>query len=141
MSDDDGASANITILPQKGKSKNGAPVQNGQGRKPTRGFIRAQRKRERLREIVPDDALIVGMDLAHKHHCVWISNVHKEPLDRLRIENVPLGMDALIMRAQEVQRKHRLGKVVFAMEPTGHYWMSVATYLQHHTYHMFWCDP
>lgn len=131
MNGNNEAHPNISTLLQKGKGKISVPSQKGQKPKLTRGFIRAQRKGERLREIAPDDALIVGMDLAHKHHCVWISNVQKEPLDRLRIENVPLGMDALIMRAQEVQRKHQLGKIVFGMEPTGHYWMSVATYLAH----------
>lgn len=132
MKGDNEGHTNVTIVSEKSKSKVDAPAEKGQGRKLTRGFIRAQRKWGKLREIVPEDALIVAMDLAQKQHCVWISNVQKQPLHRLRIDNTPLGMDALIERAKSVQREHQLGKIVFAMEPTGHYWMIVATYLEHH---------
>lgn len=103
---------------------------NRRGVKYTRGFLRAQKKRARRLELVPEGSLIVAMDLAHKEHCCWLSNVQKQPVDRLQISNNAAGMEKLIERAEETKRRNGFGKIVFAMEPTGHYWMSVAAYLQ-----------
>jgi transposase len=99
-------------------------------RRQTRGFYRAQQKRLRRVEMVPDGSLIVAMDLAQEHHCVWMMNMGKQPLDRLTINNTLEGMEKLIKRADEIARLNRLEPIIFAMEPTGHYWMSIASYLQ-----------
>ena len=131
MKGSEGEDAREALLSQEGKREGGGLAQQEPGRRLTRGFLRAQSKRERLREILPEDALIVAMELAQKRHCVGMSTGQKQPLDRFRTDNSPLGMEALIQQAKKVQRAHQLGKMVFAMEPTAHYWMIVATDLQH----------
>lgn len=79
--------SNVSILLPKSKSKVSGFTQDVHGQKLTHGFIRAQRKHELLRELLPDDALIVAMDLSQKEHFVWMSKISKEPLGRLRIAN------------------------------------------------------
>ena len=101
-------------------------------KKQTRGFVRAQQKRQRLLQLIPDDALIVALDLARKGHRVWMSTVRKQPLHQLSIEHSVEGMQQLLRCAREIQAAHALGQIVFAMEPTSHYWMNVATYFEHH---------
>lgn len=99
-------------------------------KKKTRGFLRAQKKRRRRRELVPDGSLIVAMDLGQDHHCVWMMNMEKMPLEDMEICNSPSGMDQLLERVHTLQREHHFEKVIFSMEPTDHYWMNVATYLE-----------
>lgn len=73
---------NVDQPSAKSKGESGAPLLR---RPPTRGFIRAQKKRARLLEMIPDNALIVAMDLARARHCIGMSTVKKEPLDRWKI--------------------------------------------------------
>jgi len=103
-----------------------------QQRKKTRGFLRAQAKRLRLLGLIPNRALIVAIDIAKAELCVWVSTTQKQPLDRFKVENSPFGMQTLIERALNIQQEHQLESLIFSMEPTGHYWMVIATYLQHH---------
>jgi transposase len=56
--------------------------------------------------------------------------MEKMPLEDMEICNSPSGMDQLLERVHTLQREHHFEKVIFSMEPTDHYWMNVATYLE-----------
>ena len=96
----------------------------------TRGFIRAQQKHKNLLELIPDDALIVAMDLGKKQHSVWMSDIEKKPLYYLKVKNSFEGMTRLCQTAQQIQRENGFGHLVFGMEPTAHFWYHVTNYLE-----------
>ena len=106
------------------------------GRRPrfTRGFVRAQKKQCCSRQMVPEGSLIVAMDLGKKEHSVWISTTDKRPLDRLQISHSLTGMDSLIAHVRQIQVEHGLTTIVFAMEPTSHFWMVICSYLERHKF-------
>jgi transposase len=113
------------------KSNGGSPTVHRRS-KFTRGFVRAQNKRAKYMAMVPENCLIVAMDLSKQRHCIWMSTTDKRPLEHFQVPHSPEGMDELIRRAHGVQLAHGLTGVVFAMEPTSHFWMVVCSYLQHH---------
>lgn len=110
----------------------GLPSLKGDFIKKSRGFRRARQKRVKRCEMVPDTSLVVAMDLGHDKHWAWMMDMQKLPLDNVEICNTATGMDQLLEHVQAVKEKHGLQQVVFSMEPTDHYWMKVASYLEKH---------
>ena len=109
-------------------------VETEQAKRISRGFIRSRNRNKNVRRIVPKNSLIVAMDLGQEEHCAWMCTTEKEPLDKIKISNNPQGIDELLDRAKEVKKQYNSGKIVIAMEPTGHYWMNVAEYLTQSNY-------
>jgi transposase len=86
----------------------------------TRGLARAQEKRRRLRARV-GDPLIVGVDLAREHQA--ISYHAGEIVGRRRLRCAPAELcERVLEEAEALRRKHGKDRVLFAMEPAGHYW-------------------
>lgn len=127
---------NITKKPEKCKQEKSSEVkvESGQAKRISRGFLRAQNRNKNVRRIVPKNSLIVAIDLGREEHCAWMCTTEKEPLDKIKISNNPQGIDEMLDRAKEVKKQNNLGKIVIAMEPTGHYWMNVAEYLTQSNY-------
>jgi transposase len=99
-------------------------------KKLTRGMIRMEEKAQKKAELVPERSLIVGIDLSKKKHVVLVSNMQKKPLARFKVEHSKEGIKELLKRVEEIKDRTGSKKVVYSMEPTSHFWMNVATYLE-----------
>jgi transposase len=74
--------------------------------------------------------LIVGIDVAkEKHHAFLGTATGKTLHKRLVFENSKEGFGRLLVHVAALKARHRLGKVVFGMEPTGNYHKPLGEYL------------
>jgi len=86
----------------------------------TRGLRREQQKQHRLKARV-QGALIVGIDLAREHQAISYHAEHVVARRRLRCHPSQLG-SLLWEEAESLRHAHGRDRVLFAMEPAGHYW-------------------
>lgn len=95
--------------------------------KGTRGMRRRTAKLERRARLITPDTLIAGVDLARKESwVVFVRARDKARLGRLRIPPTAAGVQTLVRRAGELQRRHQLPRLVLGMEACGHYWKMIA---------------
>ena len=84
---------------------------------------------QKISQITPS-TLIIGIDIAKDKHVARAQD--DRGLDfgkRLVFENRIFGFKALVEWAVQHQEKHKKDHVIFGVEPTGHYWKSLAYYL------------
>lgn len=95
--------------------------------KVTRGMRRKSEKLARRAQIVTQDTLIAGIDLAEKDSVVvFLRARDKTRLGRLRIPTTAAGVQLLARRARDLQQSHGLPRLVLAMEPCSSFWKIVA---------------
>lgn len=86
----------------------------------TRGLRREQEKRRRLRSRV-GNPLIVGIDLAREHQA--LSFYTGEIVGRRRLRCPPAEIcERVLPEAEALRKQFSKDRVLFAMEPAGHYW-------------------
>lgn len=74
--------------------------------------------------------LIVGIDVAkERHHAYCGTATGNAVLRRLVFDNRRHGFEQLLSRVGQLQARHGLPKVVFALEPTGNYHKPLAQWL------------
>jgi hypothetical protein len=71
--------------------------------KRTRGFKRMEAKNVRRMEMIPYNSLIVGIDISKNIHSIWMSNMRKEPLGRMKIKHSEAGMEELIKVSNNIK--------------------------------------
>jgi transposase len=84
---------------------------------------------QKISQITPS-TLIIGIDIAKDKHVARAQD--DRGLDfgkRLVFENRILGFEALVEWATQHEEKHKKDRIIFGVEPTGHYWKSLAYYL------------
>lgn len=92
---------------------------------------RIQVTNQRIERITPTH-VIVGIDIAKEKHVAQATNFRGIVLTHrhLSFTNTLEGFEKLLRFIQEVQDNHRLSSVIIGLEPTGHYWFSLAHWLQ-----------
>jgi transposase len=91
----------------------------------TRGLRREQEKRRRLRALVAGRPLIVGIDLAREHQA--FSFYAGEIVGRRRLDCAAQQICGRIWaEAEKLRQKHGCDRILFALEPAGHYWALAA---------------
>lgn len=95
--------------------------------------MKTNRVNERLNEITAN-TLIVGIDIAKNKH--WARFVDCRGLEvgkAIAFTNDIIGFKAIISKIKEIcnskTAQYSFDKVVAGMEPTGHYWKALASYL------------
>lgn len=91
----------------------------------TRGDRRRNEKLRRLREAVPEDAAILGIDLAQAKQVAVVTGPGDRTLARRTFVCSPWGVDQAIDWALQVAGREGLEPLVVACEPTGHRWKPV----------------
>jgi transposase len=91
----------------------------------SRGDRRRNEKLRRLREAVPEDAAILGIDLSQAKQVAVVTGPGHQVLARRAFRCSPWGVDQMIDLALEVASRHGLRRLVVACEPTGHRWKPV----------------
>ena len=96
---------------------------------------------ERL-ESITRDTLIVGVDIAKKVQ--WARFVDYRGVEfgkAVSFQNDRPGSEKIVARIGEVCKKNRLETVLIGMEPTGHYWKTLANYLAERGYRVVGVNP
>ena len=99
------------------------------------------RSNERL-EAITRDTLIVGVDIAKKVH--WARFVDCRGLElgkAISFQNNRPGFEKIVSRIEDVCKRNALQTVIIGMEPTGHYWKTLANYLSERGYRVVGVNP
>ncbi|MBO0683856.1 MAG: IS110 family transposase [Candidatus Dormibacteraeota bacterium] len=95
--------------------------------KVTHGMKRRSAKLARRSELVTRDTLVVALDLAKSQSVVMLVRASdKARLGTMRIPTSRAGVVDLVRRARRLQERHRLPRLLLAMEATSHFWKVVA---------------
>lgn len=91
---------------------------------------------------ITSSTLIIGIDIAKDKHVARIQDDRGIELGkRLIFENRINGFEALLNWVKQHQIKHQKTHVIFGVEPTGHYWLSLAYYLKSKNYDFVVVNP
>lgn len=96
---------------------------------------------QRLEEITIG-TLIVGVDIAKKIH--WARFVDYRGVELCKAISFPndrQGFERIVARIEEVCKQNQMESVVIGMEPTGHYWKTLANYLVERGYRVVGVNP
>jgi len=97
----------------------------------TRGLKRSQEKMEKKKKIINHNTLVIAMDLSLEEICtVAMSPRNKQPITSFSVPFDKDGFEGLIETAKELKEHYNFKHVVFAMEPTSHYWIILAEHLK-----------
>lgn len=96
---------------------------------------------QKISQITPS-TLIIGIDIAKDKHVARAQDDRGLDLGkRLVFENRIYGFEALLKWVKQHQEKHQKTHVIFGVEPTGHYWLSLAYYLTARNYDFVVVNP
>lgn len=85
---------------------------------------------QRLMQIT-ENTLIIGVDIAKRKHVARaIDDRGRDLVKRLVFENTLPGFKDLLTWVETLKHVERRSDVIIGMEPTGHYWLNLAYYLQ-----------
>jgi transposase len=80
---------------------------------------------------VTENTLIVGADIAKHKHIARAQDYRGIELGKkLAFENSRTGFNRLLDWIRQLQQDHQKEEVIFGVEPTGHYWFSLAQFLK-----------
>src|SRR3990170_4717019 len=82
---------------------------------------------------IPQGALIVGVDPHKKMHAVVMMTQQARILTKLKIGTTQTDFDRLVQTAQREATQIGAPSILMAIEAGGHYWRTLAYYLQEHT--------
>ncbi len=84
----------------------------------TRGMVRHEAKRDHRRRQLPDEAVIVGLDIGKQRHAIWMIDPTMKRLGKAKIEATPEGLTLMLSKAEEARLRTGLKNMVVALEPT-----------------------
>jgi transposase len=93
-----------------------------QGSDLSRGDKRRNARFARLRELVPVENAILGIDLADVKQALVVTDHDSRVLARKRVRAKAWDMGPVLDWARQVAREHGFGDVTVGCEPTGHRW-------------------
>ena len=94
-----------------------------QGSGLSRGDKRRNAKLARLRELVPTDNAILGIDLADEKQAIVLTGHDSQVLVRMRVNVKAWRLAPVLEWGREQARKHGFADVTVGCEPTGHRWL------------------
>jgi transposase len=91
---------------------------------------------------ITDQTLIIGVDVASEiHHARAFDNRGIELSKIFRFSNDIEGFEAFTSWIMEIKQKHHKQQVTVGMEPTGHYWFTLAQHLKEHGIRIVLVNP
>ncbi|RPH48111.1 MAG: hypothetical protein EHM85_18060, partial [Desulfobacteraceae bacterium] len=91
----------------------------------------AKKVNEQVKETVLDKASwVIGIDIGKENLSCALMDINKTLVCRFEAEGSLDGYQDILDRVKRETRGN--GKVVFAMEPTGHYWMVLGQFFEDH---------
>jgi transposase len=91
---------------------------------------------------ITDQTLIIGVDVASEiHHARAFDNRGIELSKVFRFSNDIEGFETFTTWVMEIKQKHHKQQVTVGMEPTGHYWFTLAQHLKEHGIRIVLVNP
>jgi transposase len=100
-------------------------VSKGSGSGMTRGDRRRNARRERLRELVPRDGVVIGIDLAEGKQALAVVDHDLRVLARRTVMVKAFRLGPVLDELAGVARARGFARVTVACEPTGSRWLQV----------------
>ncbi len=86
-------------------------------------------RNERINQIT-EDTLVIGIDIAKEtHYACAVDDRSRELQKAFSFKQSREGFELFYERIQSVLQRHEKQKVLVGFEPTGHYWMNLASFL------------
>lgn len=93
-------------------------------------YKQSKKQNQRIRRIT-ENTLVVGADIAKETHVArGIDSRGIELGKECVFQNNRAGLEKLVSWMKELERQHAKTDVIFGIEPTGHYWFTLAEFLQ-----------
>jgi transposase len=93
--------------------------------------FKAQDKQNQLIENITSNHLVVGVDIAQEIHVARAVNFRGIALGNpLQFSNDDVGFRSFHQWIHDLQTTYRLTATIVGMEPTGHYWLALARWLE-----------
>ena len=86
---------------------------------------RIAKQTQRRAELTPE-TMIVALDLGKRQHAVWVTDSTRIPMGTWMMPATPQGFATLFDRTARLQQQFERPHVLFAMEPTSHFWKLAA---------------
>ncbi|WP_141505296.1 IS110 family transposase [Paenibacillus luteus] len=104
--------------------------------------FKAQAKQNQLLERISTQHLVVGIDIAQQSHVARAVNFRGITLGTpLHFSNNDVGFSQLLQWMKDLQETHQLNDTIIGMEPTGHYWLSLAAWLKDRSLEVVLVNP
>ncbi|WP_262985648.1 IS110 family transposase [Paenibacillus sp. PL91] len=104
--------------------------------------FKAQAKQNQLLERISTQHLVVGIDIAKQSHVARAVNFRGITLGTpLHFSNNDAGFSQLLQWMKDMQETHQLNDTIIGMEPTGHYWLSLAAWLKDRSLEVMLVNP
>jgi transposase len=104
-------------------------------------FKQSIKQNQRI-ERITSKHLIIGIDIAKFTHVARATNYRGiEQGSYLAFSNDLAGFERLHQWIQSLMRHHQLSNVIFGVEPTGHYWLNLAYWLQEQQFELVLVNP
>ena len=99
------------------------------------------RSNQRL-ESITTGTLIVGVDIAkHVHWARFVDCRGMEIGKAVSFPNDRQGFEKIVARIEEICKRNRKESVLIGLEPTGHYWKTLANYLAERGHRVVGVNP
>ncbi|UQZ83946.1 hypothetical protein SK3146_03158 [Paenibacillus konkukensis] len=93
-------------------------------------YKQKQKTNQRIEQIT-ESTLVVGADIAKETHVARGVDFRGLELGKDCVfNNDQAGLLKLVSWMKELKRQHAKTDVIFAIEPTGHYWFTLAEFLE-----------
>ncbi|GGG20826.1 IS110 family transposase [Paenibacillus aceti] len=94
-------------------------------------YKQSKKQNQRIEQIT-ENTLVIGADIAKETHVARGIDFRGIELGKDCVfKNDRSGLLKLVSWMKELQRQHAKTDVIFGIEPTGHYWFTLAEFLQH----------
>ena len=100
-------------------------MSKGSGSGTTRGDRKRNARRERLRQLLPRDGAVIGIDLAEDKQALAVIDHDVRVLARKTVQVMAFGLGEAVDSAVGQARAKGFDRVTVACEPTGARWMQV----------------
>ncbi len=104
--------------------------------------FKAQAKQNQLLERISTQHIVIGIDIAQQSHVARAVNFRGILLGTpLHFSNDDAGFGQLLQWIKDLQETHQLSDTIIGMEPTGHYWLSLAAWLKDRSLEVVLVNP
>ncbi|SFB22891.1 Transposase IS116/IS110/IS902 family protein [Cohnella sp. OV330] len=104
--------------------------------------FKSQAKQNQLLERISTQHLVVGIDIAQQSHVARAVNFRGILLGTpLHFSNDDAGFNQLLQWIKDLHKTHQLNDTIIGMEPTGHYWLSLAAWLKNRSLEVVLVNP
>ena len=90
---------------------------------------------------LPPNSLYVGIDPHKKQHTIRVRAPTGQVVTQFQIRNGRSGFAELVRRSEALRPQYANAPLLFAIEPGGHYWRTLRSYLQQHNYAVYQINP